>query len=416
MPITTPLPILQPKKLFEGKDYREVLRREMDAGKIPLSLGKTCPVKCEFCYELDHSYRETLEPPKTSQEDWQFMMEYINRKPTDPQQFWCLGGNEYMEWTDLFLHPKAMEWVEDFLQYTDKNLTFFTVGFVHVPKIHQLAAQYPGRINFELSVITLGRYRQQLMPHAPAVKHLLKVLDGPAVSSANFYAFDRRTMSDDAMEISKVNQKCVLWMGCLTPVRGLKDDTAALMRQGRAHLPEEAQRVYDAGLPNLQTIHTEAPITAFLNRKRIVSLFDSLELEKKDTIVMGRSVYKVLAMYRKNRAKFLMAPNATLGGDSDCSVLLTFDDIARVLNGHKTIHIPKCVMQSGRGLYTDIAGVTLEDFMKKTGVKVKVLHKIDTKFANQRLYRSGLLKNYVEEYVRNPVAKAYEEVEAKVEV
>jgi hypothetical protein len=238
---------------------------------------------------------------------------------------------------------------------------------------------------------------------------LLKVLDGPAVSSANFYAFDSQTMSDDAMEISKVNQKCVLWMGCLTPVRGLKDDTAALMRQGRAHLAGEAQRVYDAGLPNLQTIHTEAPITAFLNRKRIVSLFDSLELEKKDTIVMGRSVHKVLTMYRKNRAKFLMAPNATLGGDSDCSVLLTFDDIARVLNGHKTIHIPKCVMQSGRGLYTDIAGVTLEDFMQKTGVKVKVLHKIDTKFANQRLYRSGLLKNYVEEYVRNPVAKAYEE-------
>jgi hypothetical protein len=113
-------------------------------------------------------------------------------------------------------------------------------------------------------------------------------------------------------------------------------------------------------------------------------------------------------MYRKNRARFFMVPNATLGGDSDCSVLLTFDDIARVLNGHKTIHVPKCVMQSGRGLYTDIAGVTLEDFMKKTGVKVKVLHKIDTKFANQRLYRSGLLKNYVEDYVRNPMAQAYE--------
>src|SRR6476619_6933063 len=183
MPITTPLPILQPKKLFEGKDYREVLRREMDAGKIPISLGKTCPVKCEFCYELDHSYRETLEPPKTTQEDWQFILDYVKSK------------------------------------HTDKNLTFFTVGFVHVPKIHQLVAQYPGRINFELSVITLGRYRQKLMPHAPAVKHLMKVLDGPAVSSANFYAFDRRTMSNDAMEISKVNQKCVLWMGCLTPVR-----------------------------------------------------------------------------------------------------------------------------------------------------------------------------------------------------
>ena len=408
MPITSSIPILQPKKLFQGKDYRDVLKREMDAGKIPISLGKTCPVKCEFCYELDHSYRETLEPPKTTQEDWQFILDYVNSKPTDPTQFWCLGGNEYMEWTDLFLHPKAMEWVEDFMKHTDKNLTFFTVGFVHVPKIHQLVAQYPRRINFELSVITLGRYRQKLMPHAPAVKHVLKVLDGPAVSSANFYSFDSHTMSDDALEIARVNQRCVLWMGCLTPVRGLKDETAEFMRQGRRFLPEEAERVYDAGLPNLQTIHTEAYITAFLNRKRIISLFDSLELEKKDAVVMAKSVYKILSMYRKHRAKFMMVPNATLGGDSDCSVLLTFDDIARRLNGQKMVHVPKCMMQSGRGLYTDIAGVTLEQFMEKTGVTVKVLHRIDTKFANQRLYRNGLLKTYIEDYVRNPLLQSYE--------
>ena len=408
MPIIASIPMLQPKKLFQGKDYRDVLKREMDAGKIPISLGKTCPVKCEFCYELDHSYRETLEPPKTTQEDWQFILEYVNSKPTDPTQFWCLGGNEYMECTDLFLHPKAMEWVEDFMRYTDKNLTFFTVGFVHVPKIHQLVAQYPGRINFELSVITLGRYSQKMMPHAPAVKHVLKVLDGPAVSSANFYSFDSHTMSDDALEIARVNQRCVLWMGCLTPVRGLKDETAEFMRQGRRFLPEEAARVYDAGLPNLQTIHTEAYITAFLNRKRILSLFDSLELEKKDAVVMARSVYKILSMYRKHRARFMMVPNATLGGDSDCSVLLTFDDIARRLNGQKTVHIPKCMMQSGRGSYTDIAGVTLEQFMQKTGVKVKVLHRIDTKFANQRLYRNGLLKTYIEDYVRNPLIQPYE--------
>jgi hypothetical protein len=50
----------------------------------------------------------------------------------------------------------------------------------------------------------------------------------------------------------------------------------------------------------------------------------------------------------------------------------------------------------------------LEDFVKKTGVKIKVVHKIDTKFANQRLYRSGLVKNYVEDYVRNPLAQSYE--------
>lgn len=402
------LPILQPEPVLKGKDYREALIREMDSGKIPLSLGKTCPVKCEFCYEIDHSYRETMDVPRTTQEDWEFILDYINKKPTDPLQFWCLGGNEYMEWTDLFLHPKAMEWVEDFLKYTDKNITFFTVGFVHVPKIHQLAAQYPGRINFELSVITLSQYREKLMPHAPSVKHVLKVLDGPAVSSANFYAFDHYTMSKDAITISQINQKCVLWMGCLTPVRGLKEDTVALMRQGRRYLPVEAQRVYDAGLPNMQTIHTEAYITAFLNRKRIVSLFDSLELEKNDWVVMAKSVYKVLTMYRKNRARFLPVPNATLGGDSDCTVLLTFDDIARRLTGQKFLHIPKCMMQSGRGMYTDITGVTLEQFMKKTGVKVRVLHKVDTKFANQRLYRNGYLKNYIEDYVRNPLTQDYE--------
>jgi len=404
----TPIPILQPTPIFQKKDYRDVLRREMDAGKIPLSLGRDCPVKCEFCYELDHSYRETLDPPKTTDEDWKYILDYISRKPTDPKQFWCLGGNEYMEWTDLFLHPKAMEWVEDFLKYTDKSIQFFTVGFVHVPKIHQLVAQYPGRINFELSVITLSDYRQRLMPHAPSVKHVMKVLDGPAVSSANFYSFDAHTMSKDAVTISGINKNCVLWMGTLTPVRGLKTETANLMRQGRKYLADEALRIYDAGLPNLQTIHTEAYITAFLSRRRIVSLFDSLELEKKDTIVTAWSVYKILNMYRKNRAKFLYVPNALLSGDSDCTVLLTFDDIARRLTNQKVVHIPKCIMQSGRGPYTDITGVTLEQFMEKTGVKVKVLHKIDTKFANAQLYRNGSLQNYVENYVRNPMTQSYE--------
>ena len=404
----TDLPILEAARLFSPTDYREVLKREMDGGKIPLSLGKECPVKCEFCYELDHSYRETLDPPKTTQEDWEFILNYINTKPTDPVQFWCLGGNEYMEWTDLFLHPKAMEWVEDFLKYTDKNIQFFTVGFVHVPKIHQLVEQYPGRINFELSVITLGRYRQQLMPHAPSVKHVMKVLDGPAVSSANFYAFDHDTMSEDAKAISKINSQCVLWMGCLTPVKGINESTGALMRKGRASLPTEAEKIYDAGLPNLTTIHTEAYVTAFLNRNRILSIFDSLELERRDPVVMARSVYKILTMFRRNRAKYLYIPNATLGGDSDCTVLLTLNDIALRITNEKYIFIPQCVVESGRGADKDIAGVTVDDFVKKTGVKVRLLRKINTKFANNRLYRNGSLQNYVNDYVRNPFVRHYE--------
>ncbi|GBL38935.1 hypothetical protein EMGBD2_01930 [Nitrospirota bacterium] len=313
-----------------------------------------------------------------------------------------------MEWTDLFLHPKAMEWVEDFLTYTDKSIQFFTVGYVHVPKIHQLVAQFPGRINFELSVITLSDYRQRLMPHAPSVKHVLRVLDGPAVSSANFYAFDEHTMSKDAALISSINKDCVLWMGTLTPVRGLKEETSHLMRQGRKHLLGEALRIYEAGLPNLQTIHTESYATAFLNRKRILSSFDSLNLEKRDTVVTAASVHKILTLYRKNRAKFLYVPNAMLSGDSDCTVLLTFDDIARRLTKEKVVHIPKCIMQSGRGPYSDITGVTLEQFAKKTGVTVKVLHKIDTRFANELLYRNGSLQNFVENYLRSPMRQDFE--------
>ncbi len=381
----------------------------MEGGKIPISLGKTCPVKCEFCYEIDHSYRETLDPPKTTDEDWKFILDYISRKPTDPMQFWCLGGNEYMEWTDLFLHPKAMEWVEDFLTSTDKNITFFTVGYVQVPKIHELAARFPGPDQLR----AVGDHPERLPPAAHAPRPLDQTSDEglgwPGRVLGELLCVRPRTRCRRTRKtISKINQKCVLWMGCLTPVRGIKDPTAELMRGGRKYLPEEALRLYEKGLPNIQTIQTEAPITAFMNRRRIVSAFDSLELEKRDTVVMARSVYKVLNMYRKNRAKYLMVPNATLGGDSDCSVLLTFDDIARCVNGHKRIHIPKCMMQSGRGLYTDIGGVTLEQFMRKTGVKATVLHKIDTKFANKLLWRNCLLKNYVEDYVRNPLVQSFE--------
>jgi len=305
---------------------------------------------------------------------------------------------------------KAMEWLEDFLKFTDKNIQFFTVGFVHVPKIHRLVEQYPGRINFELSVITLGAYRQKMMPHAPSVKHLMKVLDGPAVSAANFYAFDQNTMSEDAKMISSINAKCVLWMGCLTPVGGINDSTKTLMRQGRQYLPVEAEKIYDAGLPNLTTIHTEAYVTAFLNRRRIISMFDSLELEKRDPVVMAGSVFRVLTMFRKKRAKFLHIPNATLGGDSDCTVLLTLNDIAKRLTNEKYVYLPQCILESGRGPGRDIAGVHVDEFVKMTGVKVRMLRKIDTKFANNRLYRNGSLQNYVEDYVRNPLTRTYEAV------
>ena len=93
-----------------------------------------------------------------------------------------MGGNEYMEWTDIFLHPKALRWMEEFLDVTDKNVMFFTVGFLPPKKINELVKKYPGRINFELSVITLSKHRKSLMPHGPTVQQVLEILDGPAVA------------------------------------------------------------------------------------------------------------------------------------------------------------------------------------------------------------------------------------------
>jgi hypothetical protein len=335
----------------------------------------------------------------------------VSNKPTRPDENWVWGGNEYMEWTDLFLHPKAMEWLEDFLKYTDKNVTMFTVGYVHVPKIHQLAVQYPNRMNFELSVITLHKdHRKALMPHAPSIAHLMKVLDGPAVTSANFYCFGAHTMSEDAATISRLNQQVILWMGCLTPLKGMDEVTVALCRQGKQHLPEESRRVYEQGLPNLATIHTEPYITAFVNRHKIMSLFDNLELDKRDTVIMAKSVYKVLTLYRKNRARFLCVPNTTLGGDSDCTILLTFEDILKRLNGEKMIYLPKCVIESPRGNDCDISGMTLDQFKEKSGVKVRILGKINTKVADTKLWQHGYLGSYIRDYVQNPVSKEFERI------
>ena len=46
--------------------------------------------------------------------------------------------------------------------------------------------------------------------------------------------------------------------------------------------------------------------------------------------------------------------------------------------------------------------------MKQSGVKATVGPKIDTKFANKLLWRNCLLKNYVEDYVQNPLVQSFE--------
>ena len=394
-----------------NETIRHVMLREIADRKIPISLGKKCPVKCAFCYELDHSYRNTFDVPLTGQEEWRFILDTIRAMPDQDGESWVWGGNEYMEWTDLFLHPRALDWMEEFLETTNKKITMFTVGYVEPRRMNLLAERFPGRINFELSVITLQDVRKKLMPNAPTVSQVLEILDGPAVTSANFYSFGQGTMSDDANTISRINSQCALWVGCLTPLKFIDEKTAKLMRNGEQYLSIEARKMYDADLPNAQMLHTQSYITAFLNRKKIVKVFDACELEKKDDVVVSKSLYRILTLLRKNRARYLYVPNYTLGGDSDCSTLLTFEDIARRLKNQTQIYLPKVIMEKSSYDEQDIAGVRFDDFKGRfPKIRFKVLHKISTHFSNRKLYEKGYLKNYVEDYLDNPLARKFEAV------
>ena len=397
---------------IENREFlEEVMRKEIKDRKIPLSLGKTCPVKCTFCYEMDHSYRQTFDMPLTTQEDWDFILNEIKSFPTRATESWVLGGNEYMEWTDLALHPKAMDWIEEFLEKTDKNIIMFSVGYFDPKKINRLAEKYPGRINFELSVITLGSYRKQLMPKGPSVNQVLEVLDGPAVTSANFYSFGPGTMSEDAKTIAKINKKCLLWMGCLTPLKYIDEQTTSLMRQGKRFLPAESQKIYDMNLNNIQMIHTESDITSFLNRNKIMKTFDACELDKKDWVVMAGNVYRILHMFRRGRARFLYVPNETLGGDSDCTTLLTFSDVAKRIDRQRVVHLPRVIMEKSSNDERDISGLSFDDFKESfPQVRFKVLNKVNSDLSNKKLYEKGFLKNYVEDYLQNPLSKKFEAV------
>ena len=396
----------------ENREFlQEVMRKEIKDHKIPISLGKTCPVKCTFCYEMDHSYRQTFDMPLTTQEDWDFILNEIITFPTRGTESWVLGGNEYMEWTDLALHPKAMEWIEEFLEKTDKNIIMFSVGYFDPKKINRLAEKYPGRINFELSVITLGAYRKQLMPKGPSVNQVLEVLDGPAVTSANFYSFGLGTMSEDAKTIAKINADCLLWMGTLTPLKYIDEKTTTLMRQGKRFLADESKKIYDMNLTNVQMIHTESDITSFLNRNKIIKTFDACELDKKDWVAMAGNVHRVLHMFRRGRARFLYVPNETLGGDSDCTTLLTFSDVAKRITNQKVIHLPRVIMEKSSNDERDISGVSFEDFKERfPRVRFKVLNKVNSALSNKKLYEKGYLKNYVEDYLQNPLSKKFEAI------
>ena len=158
-------------------------------------------------------------------------------------------------------------------------------------------------------------------------------------------------------------------------------------------------------------IQTESDITTFLNRNKIIKTFDSCELEKKDTVVMAGNVFKIMNLLRKNRARYLYVPNSTLGGDSNCGTLLTFDDVGRRLTNQKRVCLPKVIMEGSSGEEKDISGTTFDEFkLRFPHCNFKVLHKVNSNLSNKKLYEKGYLKNYVEDYLGNPLHKKFEAI------
>ena len=149
-------------------DYRQVLIREMEAGKIPLSLGVIVRSSASSATSWTiPTERPSIRPRRAMRIGPSSWIISRSNRPTQPSSG-ALAVMSSWNGPTSFCIPRRWNGSRTF-SATDKNLQFFTVGFVHVPKIHQLTAQFPGRINFELSVITLSDYRQRLMPHAPSV-------------------------------------------------------------------------------------------------------------------------------------------------------------------------------------------------------------------------------------------------------
>tara|TARA_Y100001960_G_scaffold111140_1_gene119032 strand:+ start:25 stop:360 length:336 start_codon:yes stop_codon:yes gene_type:complete len=105
----------------------------------------------------------------------------------------------------------------------------------------------------------------------------------------------------------------------------------------------------------------------------------------------------------------MYVPNDTLGGDSDCTTLLTFDDVAKRINNQKVIHLPRVIMEKSSNDERDISGRSFDEFKNQfPNIRFKVLHKINSDLSNKKLYEKGYLKNYIEGYLNNPLSKKFE--------
>jgi len=126
---------------------------------------------------------------------------------------------------------------------------------------------------------------------------------------------------------------------------------------------------------------------------------------------MSGSMYRLLTLFRPNRSKFLYVPNDTLGGDSDCTTLLTFNDVGKRLANQTKVWLPKVILESSSKEERDISGVYFDDFKARfPRIRFKVLHKVNSYLSNRKLYEKGFVKYYVEDYLNNPLARKFEKV------
>ena len=87
----------------------------------------------------------------------------------------------------------------------------------------------------------------------------------------------------------------------------------------------------------------------------------------------------------------------------------------------KIYHNPRCrksreglqILQESRQEFEIIdylkKGVSFDEFKEQfPRVRFKVLNRVNSNLSNKKLYEKGYLKNYVEDYLLNPLSKKFE--------
>ena len=73
------------------------------------------------------------------------------------------------------------------------------------------------------------------------------------------------------------------------------------------------------------------------------------------------------------------------------------------------VYLPKVILEKSSDVEMDIAGETFDDFKARfPRCTFKVLNKVNSGLSNRKLYEKGYLKNYVEDYLGNPLSKKFE--------